>query len=142
MFLTIPWKNWQYLKLQNRNTIRMFWIISIPSKLFIFVCQTTWFRWNIKHWTSGVNVLKNNLHVSSYAPLLFRYILISFQNILFHYRYLLCLADIKSSNFCRGYSFFCVRNKRWLIITDITLQKWLKIDMSSRIMVYNFLLMS
>ena len=26
------------------------------QKLFIFECQTTWFWWNVRHWTSGVNV--------------------------------------------------------------------------------------
>ena len=26
------------------------------QKLFNFVCQTTWFWWNVRHWTSGVNV--------------------------------------------------------------------------------------
>jgi hypothetical protein len=28
------------------------------QKLFIFVCQTMWFCWNVRHWTSGVNVHK------------------------------------------------------------------------------------
>ena len=35
-------------------------IIAIPSKKFIFVCQTTWFWWNVRHWTSGVNVHNEN----------------------------------------------------------------------------------
>jgi hypothetical protein len=30
------------------------------QKLFIFVCQTTWFWWNVRHWTSGVNVHNEN----------------------------------------------------------------------------------
>jgi hypothetical protein len=28
----------------------------IPSKKIIFFCQTTWFWWNVRHWTSGVNI--------------------------------------------------------------------------------------
>jgi len=30
------------------------------EKLFIFVCQTMWFWWNVRHWTSGVNVHNEN----------------------------------------------------------------------------------
>ena len=30
------------------------------QKLFIFVCQTTWFWWNVRHWTSGVYVHNEN----------------------------------------------------------------------------------
>ena len=30
------------------------------QKLFIFVCQTTWFWWNVRHWTSSVNVHNEN----------------------------------------------------------------------------------
>ena len=35
-------------------------IIAIPSTNFIFVCQTTWCWWNVRHWTSGVNVHNEN----------------------------------------------------------------------------------
>ena len=30
------------------------------KSFFIFVCQITWFWWNVRHWTSGVNVHNEN----------------------------------------------------------------------------------
>jgi hypothetical protein len=32
----------------------------------IFVRQITWFRWNVKHWTSGVNI--HNKNSNRYVP--------------------------------------------------------------------------
>jgi hypothetical protein len=45
---------------RSSSIICLFRIISIPSKTFIFVCQITWFWWNVRHWTSGVNVHTDN----------------------------------------------------------------------------------
>jgi len=44
----------------SKIRIRLFRIISIPSKFFIFVCQTSWFWWNVRLWTSSVKVNKEN----------------------------------------------------------------------------------
>jgi hypothetical protein len=59
----------QMTKLFSNNNIyqlRLFRIISILSKFVIFVRQITWFRWNVRHWTSGDNV--HNKNYNRYVP--------------------------------------------------------------------------
>jgi hypothetical protein len=53
---------------QWKHIIRLFRIISIPSKFCYFRPQITWFRWTNRHWTSGVNV--HNKNSNRYVPFL------------------------------------------------------------------------
>jgi len=48
------------LQVQNEhNTLVSNHFYSVKT-FFIFVWQTTWFWWNVMHWTSGVNVHNKN----------------------------------------------------------------------------------
>ena len=68
-------------KLQASNMTRFLYIVLRPmitqygcfesfpfcQNFVIFVRQITWFRWNVRHWTSSVNV--HNKNSNRYVPL-------------------------------------------------------------------------
>jgi len=45
---------------KGRTSMRSFRIISIPSRVSYFRCQTTWCWWNVRQWVSVVNVHNEN----------------------------------------------------------------------------------
>ena len=108
----------------NFNTLFRF--ISIPSKTFIFVCQTTWFWWNVSHWTSGTQ--RKLQSISAVLTLhLKEFFTFSVKNI-YQLNYFICIKDFNSqtitslkSNLFYFFIYCCQHHERKTSCLDIFL---------------------
>jgi hypothetical protein len=97
------------------------------QKLFIFVCQTTWFWWNVRHWTSAVNVHSENSNwykCRFNVPQLKECFAFSVKD-RYRLNYLICIKDFNAQTITFKIKFVCIyccqHHKRKTTYLDIFL---------------------
>jgi hypothetical protein len=100
-----------------------------PQKFVVFVCQTMWFLWNVKHWTSGVNVHneKSNRYAALKVPQLKEFLAFSVKD-RYQFNYFICIKDFNAQtitslklNLFSSFIYCCQHHERKTICLDIFL---------------------
>jgi hypothetical protein len=100
-----------------------------PQKFVVFVCQTMWFLWNVKHWTSGVNVHneKSNRYAALKVPQLKEFLAFSVKD-RYQFNYFICIKDFNAQtitslklNLLSSFIYCCQHHERKTICLDIFL---------------------
>ena len=100
-----------------------------PQKFVVFVCQTMWFLWNVRHWTSGVNVHneKSNRYAAFKVPQLKEFLAFCVKD-RYQFNYFICIKDFNAQtitslklNLFSSFIYCCQHHERKTICLDIFL---------------------